>query len=248
MSFGKFVVSANHIGNIKDIPRRAAEVFSIADYIISENPVKLISSFEELGYSTNAEIFEYNGKTYEDLDDRKILNYLENGKTILFMVERGLPGLADPGAGLINRLRTNGVNVIVIPGPGIAQTLHATSGLNYYSKGFVVFETYNQKTEEIKETLKSVKDLNFAVIVIDRHVQIKKLLNLMLSTFEQDRQTSLCIDLSLDTQEVILGTYTELIKFLDTRVLRGLTSIVSSGADFEKYKYFDKDNTELSFI
>jgi 16S rRNA (cytidine1402-2'-O)-methyltransferase len=248
MYSGKFFVSANHIGNVQDIPRRTGEIFSKADYIISENPTKLLSNFQELGYSTNAEIFEYNGKTYQDLDDKKIFEYLLNGKTILFMVERGLPGLADPGSGLINRLRSNDVNVMVIPGPGIAQTLHATSGLNYYSKGFVVFETYNQKTEEILETLNSVKELNLTLIVIDRHVQIKKLLNLMLNAFGENRQASLCIDLSLETQEVILGTYTELIKFLEGRVLRGLTSIVSSGADFEKYKFFNKDTNELSFI
>ena len=61
---------------------------------------------------------------------RELLKELSNGKDGAIISEAGMPGIADPGALLVQMAHTNGINVVPLIGPSSLVLALSASGLN----------------------------------------------------------------------------------------------------------------------
>lgn len=232
---GKFTIGGSHLGNMEDIPLRTMAALKTYDYIISEYPELLEYELNQINVKPIGKFIRYSGEALKKFDYQKIVDYVNDGKKVLFLVDRGMPGFADPGSILVNRLTEQNIDIEIIPGPGIVQTAIAISGLNYESNNFFAMGTFTNTYDKIKKDLIMLKDFDSYIVIVDRPIRTKEILEIMLSTFNENRPVSLCIDLSLPTQKIITGDYQSLINLLSSVQISGFVSIVSTGSDYKRF-------------
>jgi 16S rRNA (cytidine1402-2'-O)-methyltransferase len=107
-------VVATPIGNLKDISYRAVEVLKDVDLVLAEDTRTSGVLMRTYGITTEMKSFhKFNEKGREE----EIIGLLEGGTKVALISDAGTPGICDPGAGLIQRCREEGVKIEVVPGP-----------------------------------------------------------------------------------------------------------------------------------
>lgn len=118
-------IVATPIGNLGDITQRALTVLAEADCVACEdtrNTLKLLNHFQIRKRLISH--YSYN----EESSIRKILEELEKGSNVALVSDSGTPGISDPGASVVRRVREKGFPVVPIPGPSAFSALVSVSG------------------------------------------------------------------------------------------------------------------------
>jgi 16S rRNA (cytidine1402-2'-O)-methyltransferase len=114
---GTLYVVATPIGNLRDITLRALDVLKSADVIAAEDTRNTSHLLGHFGISAKlVALHEHN----ERVAAPKIIAALHEGKTVALVSDAGTPGISDPGAILVDAVRTAGFPVIPLPGPNAA--------------------------------------------------------------------------------------------------------------------------------
>jgi 16S rRNA (cytidine1402-2'-O)-methyltransferase len=124
---------ATPIGNLSDISLRALETLRQADYIASEDTRKtgrLLKHFDIK--RPQISFHEHN----EQRAGRKIISFLENGKSVALVTNGGTPAISDPGFTLVRSAIEAGIEVTMIPGPTALVMAIVLSGLPVHSFTF----------------------------------------------------------------------------------------------------------------
>ena len=101
------------IGNLEDMTFRAINTLKMVDVIFSEDTrvtLQLLNHFE-IKIKLIA-LHDHN----EDMVKEKVLEYLENGKNVAIVTDRGTPIISDPGYKTVKFLKEKNYNVIGLPG------------------------------------------------------------------------------------------------------------------------------------
>jgi len=110
----------------------------------------------------------------EELAARKVIKFLDEGKTVSYASDAGTPALSDPGAVLARRAAEAGHDVIPVPGPSAFASLLSVSG------GFdksVLFEGFlSPKPGRRRSRLKILLESGFGFILYESPYRIIKLL------------------------------------------------------------------------
>lgn len=137
--FGTLLIVGTPIGNMGDITRRAVEVINNAEVIMCEDTretKKLLSLLEiSLGDKKLVSVREQN----EQAACENLIEFLNNGVSVVYMSDAGMPAISDPGARLVDAVHQAGLKVNVIPGPSAVTSAIALSGFNstaFIFKGF----------------------------------------------------------------------------------------------------------------
>jgi 16S rRNA (cytidine1402-2'-O)-methyltransferase len=146
--------------------------------------------------------FELNEHTPE----KEISHYLEpafNGSDIGLMSEAGLPGVADPGAGLIAAAHRKNIRVTPLAGPSSILMALISSGLNgqnFSFNGYLPVKP-EQRASRLKELEKRSRE-GYAQIFMETPYRNQKMLNTILSVCH--KETSLCIaaDITLPAESI----------------------------------------------
>ncbi|HQV53522.1 MAG: SAM-dependent methyltransferase [Flavobacteriales bacterium] len=124
---------------------------------------------------------------------RTLLAELANGKDGAIISEAGMPGIADPGALLVQMAHTNGIHVHPLTGPSSLFLALAASGLNGQHFTFVGY--LPRSTEERKQMIKrlegEVERTGAAQLMIETPYRNDALLADLLQTCKPE--TLLCI-------------------------------------------------------
>ena len=117
---------ATPIGNLGDITLRALEVLRGVDRIACEDTrqtQKLLNHFEIR--TPTESCHEYN----EAHRASAFIRLIQEGKRIAVVTDAGMPGISDPGSGLVAAAVAAGVPVIPVPGANAAVSALVASGL-----------------------------------------------------------------------------------------------------------------------
>jgi len=123
---GTLCLVATPIGNLGDITLRALETLKGADAIACEDTrhtLKLLNHFEIRKPLLSCHAND------EARGAARILGILAQGKTVAYCSDAGTPGLSDPGAILVRRVREAGHVVCPIPGPSAFAALVSAAGM-----------------------------------------------------------------------------------------------------------------------
>src|SRR5690606_8104017 len=123
---GRLYVCGTPIGNLEDITLRALRVLREVSLIAAEDTRHTRKLLNHYGISTPVtSLHEHN----EARRTPELVQRLLAGQSVALVSDAGMPGIQDPGVGLIRAARDAGVPVTVVPGPTAPLASLVGSGL-----------------------------------------------------------------------------------------------------------------------
>lgn len=121
-------VVATPIGNLRDITLRALDVLAGADVVAAEDTRNTSHLLKHHGIHANQliAVHQHNERGAAE----KLVAMLKSGQSVAFVSDAGTPAVSDPGALLVQAVRSAGLRVIPIPGASAAVAALSASGLN----------------------------------------------------------------------------------------------------------------------
>ena len=207
MKIGCLYIVATPIGNYQDITLRALQVLRDADAVICEEFRQGSTLLKKLDIPSK-ELLQLNEHN-EAEKAPDLLQLLLSGKRLALISDCGTPAFADPGTQLVKLAMEFQVPVVPVPGVSSLMALISISPLsmdNFYFAGFLPRKTVERQTE-----LKSLLRMNVPIILMDTPYRLEKLLLEIRQTFGKNRLVTLAMDLTLDSEEILHGSVTEVL-------------------------------------
>ena len=194
------------IGNLDDISYRILETLKKVDVIFSEDTRvtnELLNHFDIK--KTLISNHQYN----EIQNIEKAKNYLDEGKNIGIVTDRGTPIISDPGYPLTKSLIEDGYKVIALPGPTAFIPALIVSGIDpqpFYFYGFL-----NSKETKRKKELEDLRNIKAALIFYEAPHRIEKTL-LNIREILGNRKISISREITKKYEEIYRGKVEEVIE------------------------------------
>jgi 16S rRNA (cytidine1402-2'-O)-methyltransferase len=118
---------ATPIGNLGDISRRAVSVLSQVDTIAAEDTRTARRLLSALGLAA-PRLIRYDDHA-GDAERQRLIEALNDGKSVALVSDAGMPLIADPGLKLVRSAQDAGLRVTIVPGPSAVLAALALSGL-----------------------------------------------------------------------------------------------------------------------
>ncbi|MBU0612013.1 16S rRNA (cytidine(1402)-2'-O)-methyltransferase [Patescibacteria group bacterium] len=158
----KFYVVSTPIGNMGDITFRAIETLKEVDLILCEDTRMTKRLLDR--YSVNKPTVSYHAQS-KLAKTEKIFELLQEGKNLALVSDAGTPGISDPGAMLVSKIKEkfgDEVNVIPIPGASAVITALSACGLPTHEFTFLGFLPHKKGRETLfKEIAESKRTMVF---------------------------------------------------------------------------------------
>ncbi len=144
----------------------------------------------------------------EDKDVAGLLAPLLAGKDVGLMSDAGCPGIADPGAKLVELAHQKGVRVVPFVGPSSIVLSLMASGLNGQQFAFLGYlpidkALRNQKLKEIEKRSLSHKETQ---LFIETPYRNQHMLEAILAVCQANTRLCVACDISLSTEMIITRT------------------------------------------
>src|SRR3989338_10247411 len=120
----KFFVVATPIGNLGDITLRAIETLKSVDLILCEDTRETKKILDK--YGIHKPTMSYHAQSTLSKTE-KIFELLGEGKDLALVSDAGTPGISDPGAMLISKIKEELPDAQVVPIPGASAVIAALS-------------------------------------------------------------------------------------------------------------------------
>ena len=218
------------IGNLDDFTFRGVEILKKVDVIFSEDTrvtLNLLNHFNIKKHLVASHKFN------EEKSSAKLLSYLNEGKNVALVTDRGTPLLSDPGNICVKKVVEMGYNVVSLPGATAAIPALTSSSID--SSRFLFYGFLNSKQSKRIKELELLKDVKYTIIFYEAPHRIIDTLNDMKQVFK-NRYISISREISKNYEEIYRGTIEEVIKELNEP--KGEFVIVVSGND-EEVSYDD---------
>ena len=227
----KFYVVATPIGNMGDITLRAIETLKNVDLILCEDTrqtKKLLDKYNiskpTLSYPSD-DIVGKNSRQSTKLD--KIFELLENGKNLALVSDAGTPGISDPGAMLVSKIKERynltlrppltgegWGEVDVIPIPGVSAVIAALSacGLPTHEFTFLGFLPHKKGRETL---FKEIAESKRTMVFYESPHRILKTLESLVKFCSKENQKKVCVarELTKIYEEFKTGSPAEVLEY-----------------------------------
>lgn len=194
------------IGNLDDISYRIVETLKKVDVIFSEDTRitnELLKHFDIK--KTLISSHQYN--EFQNVEKAK--RYLDEGKNIGIVTDRGTPIISDPGYPLTKSLIEEGYKVIALPGPTAFVPALIVSGIDpqpFYFHGFL-----NSKESKRKKELEDLKKIKAALIFYEAPHRIEKTLN-NIKEILGNRKISISREITKKYEEIYRGNVSDVLE------------------------------------
>ena len=227
------------IGNLNDISKRALNVLKNVSLIACEDTrqtKKIMNKYE----FTN-DLISFN--KFNSLKKiPRIINELNSGKSVALVSDAGMPGICDPGEELVRDAKSNGLNIICIPGACAAITALVSSGMA--SSKFTFEGFLPRKKSEREQILLEIRESKKTTIIYESPHRLKKLLGELKEHFGGEREIQVFRELTKKFEQHIGNNIDETIEFLDGEEILGEITLVIKGKIFSPQNY-EYDNLQL---
>lgn len=220
-------IVATPIGNLEDITLRALRVLKEADVIICEDTrvtKRLLDKYE----ITNKQLTTYN-EQQSGIKIDKVVELLNEGKSVALVSDAGTPGISDPGTFLVQKIREAlpELKIESVPGPSALATALSIAGVPVHEFTFLGFLPHKKGRETL---FKEIAVSERAMIFYESPHRIMKALG-SLDKFAPAKKVTIARELTKIHEQIISGIAGELIKYFEENLdkVRGeFVVIVSS--------------------
>tara|TARA_A100001035_G_scaffold268272_1_gene253079 strand:- start:361 stop:1221 length:861 start_codon:yes stop_codon:yes gene_type:complete len=221
---GILYIVGTPIGNLNDISQRALNILRNVSFVACEDTRQTKKIMSKFNISNKLISFnEYNSLTKIP----KMIKDLKEGKSIAIVSDAGMPGICDPGEDIANSVKSEGIDIICIPGACAAITALISSGLP--SSSFV-FEGFLPKKQSDREKilLEISKNLK-TTIIYESPKRLKKLLKELNEFCGGDREIMVGRELTKKFEEHVGSNINQVIEFFREKEVIGEITIVVKG-------------------
>lgn len=223
----QFFVVGTPIGNMGDMSVRAIEVLGSVDLILCEDTRVTRKLLSHYGISRPTE--SYHARSLSAKTER-IISMLEDGKRLALVSDAGTPGISDPGAYLIERIRErfgSKIEIVAVPGPSSVTAALSISG---FSSSEFLFLGFLPRKKGRATAIREVVAAERTVVFFESPERIVR-------TLEALRDAGLTRDISIGREltkfyeEMICGKATVILEHLKLvpEKVRGEFTVLVSG-------------------
>lgn len=228
MASGKLYIVATPLGNLEDITLRALRTLREVDVVAAEDTrhsLKLLTH-----YGISKPLVSYWSEK-EQIKSEEIIRKLHSGLSVALISDAGTPGISDPGAVLVRRAIEEKIDIMPIPGPSALIAALSVSGLPTEEFTFVGF--LPPKSGQRRKRLSELKHETRTLVFYEAPHRLLPALADMQELFGE-RRIALAKEITKLHEEVLRGTFPEVVKFLETRMIAGEYVIVVEGFQKER--------------
>lgn len=232
--YGKLILCATPIGNLKDVTLRVLDSLREADLIACED------TRHSLGFLNHYDIHVPLTSYHEHNKYKKasvIINAIKEGKNVALITDAGTPAISDPGEVLVDMCHEEGIRVTSLPGPSACITALTLSGIS--TRRFCFEGFLSQDNKERKEAIEDLKRQHRTIIIYEAPHHLKKTLKDLYDHLG-NRRISLCRELTKQFETVVRTDLTGAMELYEREDPRGEYVLVIEGANKELLKKEDQ--------
>jgi len=210
---------ATPIGAARDITLRALDVLASADVIAAEDTRSLRRLMEIHGIPLDGRRIQ----AYHDHSGAgargRLLEALEQGQSVAYASEAGMPLIADPGYDLGKQAAEAGHLVTCAPGASAALTALTLAGLPtdaFFFAGFLPNASGARRSR-----IEALRDIPGTLVFYESPKRIAACLSDLASVLGEGRSAALCRELTKKFEEVRRGTLAELAEGVQNGSVKG---------------------------
>ncbi len=221
---GKLYIVPTPVGNMEDMTLRAIRILKEADLILAEDT--RTSSVLLKHYDIHGELLSHH-KFNEHQTAEGIVRRLQGGDTVALISDAGTPGISDPGFLLVREcVRAGDIEVQTLPGATAFVPALVSSGLPCER---FCFEGFLPQKKGRQTRLEALKDETRTMVFYESPYRLLKTLQQFAEVFGDDRQVSVCREISKIHEESVRGTLAEVVAHFTETEPRGEIVIVLAG-------------------
>ena len=222
---GTLYIVPTPVGNLEDITARALRVLREADLVLAEDTRTSGNLLRHFDIHVPMQSYH---KFNEHQTVARMVEVLKGGQNVALVSDAGTPGISDPGFLIAREAIREGIEVITLPGATAFVPALVSSGLPCDR---FCFEGFLPQKKGRMSRLEALKDETRTIIFYESPHRVVKALQQFAEVFGEDRQVSVCREISKLHEESVRGTLREVIDHFTTHEPRGEFVIVVAGAD-----------------
>ncbi len=185
-------VVATPIGNMRDISLRALDVLASADTIAAEDTRNSAHLLTGHGITANRllALHQHNERGAAE----KVISLLAKGESVALITDAGTPAVSDPGALVVEAVRSAGYRVVPIPGANAAVAALSAAGLaapHFLFYGFLP----NKSAARCKE-LQTLLEHPYTLVFYEAPHRILECVADLLAVFGEEREIVLAREIT----------------------------------------------------
>ena len=232
------------IGNLNDISQRALNILNNVSIVACEDTRQTKKIMNKFNISNKLISFNKNNSLFKI---PKLVKDLKEGKSIAIVSDAGMPGICDPGEDIVRSVKSEGIDMICVPGACAAITALVSSGLP--SSSFVFEGFLPKKQIDREKILLEISKNQKTTIIYESPKRLKTLLKELLEFCGGDREIMVARELTKKFEEHVSNNINNVIEFFKDKEIVGEITIVIRGIrkkDFNPNKLIiKKDLNEL---
>ena len=211
------------IGNFEDKTLRSIETLKLVDVLFCEDTRITKQMLNRL--EINKKLISSNDHN-EESTKKLAIKYLEEGKNVGIVTDRGTPIISDPGYRVVEEVIIKGYNVIPLPGANALIPALIASGIN--PSPFMFYGFLNAKKSKREKELENLKNYAVTIIFYEAPHRIIEMLE-SIKTVCGERKISVSREISKLYEEIYRGKVSEVIDELKNQEIRGEFVVVMEG-------------------
>ncbi|EEE40278.1 16S rRNA (cytidine(1402)-2'-O)-methyltransferase [Prochlorococcus marinus] len=212
------------IGNLNDISQRALNILQNASLVACEDTRQTKKIMNKFNFSNKLISFNKHNSL---IKIPQIIKDLKEGKSIAIVSDAGMPGICDPGEDIARSLKSEGIDIICVPGACAAITALVSSGLP--SSKFVFEGFLPKKKIDREKILLEISKNEKTTILYESPKRLSKLLKELLEFCGGDREIMVARELTKKFEEHVGNNINNVIEFFRDKDIIGEITIVIKG-------------------
>ena len=223
------------IGNLNDISQRALNILKNVSLVACEDTRQTKKIMNKFNISNKLISFNKHNSL---IKIPNLIKDLKEGKSIAIVSDAGMPGICDPGEDITKIVRSQGIDIICIPGACAAITALVSSGLP--SSSFVFEGFLPRKQSERDKILLEISKTIKTTIIYESPKRLKKLLKELFDFCGGNREIMVARELTKKFEEHVGNNINEVIEFFNGKNVIGELTIVLKGLNKKRDLNLDK--------
>ena len=232
---GNLYLIPTPVGNMEDMTFRAIRLLKEADLILAEDT--RTSGILMKHYDIHKPLVAHH-KFNEHGTSAGIVERLKAGQTICLVTDAGTPGISDPGFYLVREAIAAGIEVQTLPGATAFVPALVSSGIPCDK---FCFEGFLPQKKGRQTRLEQLATEQRTMIFYESPYRLLKTLQQFAEYYGEERQISVCREISKIHEESVRGTLAEVIAHFTATPPKGEIVIILAGCEEVKTKQKSKN-------
>jgi 16S rRNA (cytidine1402-2'-O)-methyltransferase len=206
MNYGTLYIVATPIGNLKDITLRALEVMKLARLILAEDTrvTKKLCAH----YGITAPIERCDGHAGVGAF-RRAKELLADARSVVFVTDAGTPGISDPGSRLVEfiRIELPEALIVAVPGPSAVTAALSIAGTSADQFTFLGYPPHRKGRQTFFNDLLVIRVR--PLVLYESPHRVQKTFDDLARVFGVDTKITVARELTKVYEEVWSGTLNE---------------------------------------